>query len=64
MRSYEIYTSIRSRATSLKTNKGTVANSGVRPDWADPGRPVGGAGLGILRAESCNKVYSCVGTHL
>ena len=37
---------------------GPVAKSGVRPDWAGPGCPVGGAGHGILQAKSWNKVYS------
>ena len=37
---------------------GPVAKSGVRPDWAGSGCPVGGAGRRILRAKSWNKVYS------
>ena len=38
--------------------KGPQLNSSVRPDWGRPGWPVGGAGRGILRAKSWNKVYS------
>ena len=39
-------------------NNNGKAQSGVRSDWAGPGRAVGFAGRGILRAKSWNKVYS------
>ena len=46
------------KRTYFRLNKGPQPNSGVRPDWGRPGRLVGGAGSGILRAKSWNKVYS------